>query len=106
MQLLCLMFWPPPASFLFKPQGFVKGVIDGDANKNATMKDRRPCKGLLRHYRPTSSHIDILYVAARSVTLQRKGRSVKGSYRKFSMVGNRGTCSGFRVDIVCHGQKF
>jgi hypothetical protein len=80
-------------------------VTDGDAGKNPTVKERTAYKGLLRHYRPTSSRIDTLHVAVRSVTLQRKGRSVEGSYRKFSIVGNRGTCFGSRVDIVCHGHE-
>lgn len=43
-----------------------------------TAKDRKACKGFLRHYRSTPSRIDIYYGARRSVTLQRIGRSVRG----------------------------
>ena len=56
------MFWLPFVSFLFKRHAFVKDMTDGgcgDAGKNPTVKDRKACKGLLRHYRPTSSRIDI-----------------------------------------------
>jgi hypothetical protein len=52
-------------SFPFKPPVLAKDMTHGNAGNNPTVKQRSACKGLLRHYRPTWSRIDIF--ACRSI---------------------------------------